>query len=429
MKVPAAISLIALTAGLASGQATIEFLPIGYGLSSLSVGGRSGAGNVTGDISYETFRWTTGGAIERLGRATFPVIGVAAGTPDISYDGKSISASILSTDNQMTPGIWYEGSGWTEIMPPMPSGGASLDNSYGSAWGLSGDGETITGFHWGTVGTSIRARACTWSSTAGMIDLPQNDNRDARVNAASMDGSVVVGWASGDGGAWRPTAWRGGARFQLQDTAATCQAAAVNTDGSVIVGSTYDALNSMRTSARWTWNGASYDTAIIGVLPGTLPNFGEAMLIGVSGDGGLAVGWNRYSQGPLSAWDGIVWTPAGGLVSAPSFIASLGLASSFTPDMRIRQLVAVSPDGSAIAGYVVLQSTGEQQSFVIHITPPPCAGDADRDGDIDFADITAVLANFNTAGAPFKLGDADGSAAVNFGDITAVLANFSAPCH
>lgn len=46
--------------------------------------------------------------------------------------------------------------------------------------------------------------------------------------------------------------------------------------------------------------------------------------------------------------------------------------------------------------------------------PPPCTGDYDGDLDIDFSDITFVLANFNS---PYT-----------FADITVVLANFGNPC-
>ncbi|MBL8747038.1 MAG: DNRLRE domain-containing protein [Phycisphaerae bacterium] len=46
--------------------------------------------------------------------------------------------------------------------------------------------------------------------------------------------------------------------------------------------------------------------------------------------------------------------------------------------------------------------------------PPPCTGDYDGDRDVDFADITFVLAGFNN---PFT-----------FGDITVVLANFGSSC-
>lgn len=63
-----------------------------------------------------------------------------------------------------------------------------------------------------------------------------------------------------------------------------------------------------------------------------------------------------------------------------------------------------------------------------------CDGDADRDGDIDFADITEVLTNFNFVYSCPSLppnnafGDADLNGAVNFADITAVLRSFQLPC-
>ncbi|MBL8745203.1 MAG: hypothetical protein JNK58_02485 [Phycisphaerae bacterium] len=61
--------------------------------------------------------------------------------------------------------------------------------------------------------------------------------------------------------------------------------------------------------------------------------------------------------------------------------------------------------------------------------PPPCPGDADGNGSVNFADITNVLANFGANyGMSTGPGDADHNGLVNFADITAVLANFGIPC-
>lgn len=51
-------------------------------------------------------------------------------------------------------------------------------------------------------------------------------------------------------------------------------------------------------------------------------------------------------------------------------------------------------------------------------------GDASSDGIVNFADITAVLANFNATGC-LLLGDANKDGVVNFADITEVLADFN----
>lgn len=64
-----------------------------------------------------------------------------------------------------------------------------------------------------------------------------------------------------------------------------------------------------------------------------------------------------------------------------------------------------------------------------------CLGDANRDGVVNFADITTVLTNFlNTypcpAPPPFAmLGDADLDGNVAFADVTKVLTNFLQPCN
>lgn len=57
--------------------------------------------------------------------------------------------------------------------------------------------------------------------------------------------------------------------------------------------------------------------------------------------------------------------------------------------------------------------------------PPPCPGDANNDGVVNFADVTDVLANFGGVG---PAGDADHDGDVEFADVTAVLANFNVPC-
>ncbi len=414
----------------AAAEPTIEFLPAGYILTDLAIGGTVGVGNVSGDYSYETFLWaplpSARNEVMRLGLATAPVIGVGAGTPDISYDGTRVSASILSSDNRMTQGIWSS-SGWTETMPPLPPNGVLLDQSYGSAWGLSGDGQAVTGFHWGVVDEYTRARPSQWSPTSGMIGLPNSAERSARVNAADYDGSVVVGWEEGPGGVWRPTAWRNGTKLLVQDTPAFCEGMGVNFDGSVIVGMTWDGATSLREAAVWAWNGVSYELQFHGALSGTIPNLGFAYLESVSDDGSIAVGSNSYLHVPSSPRDGLVWTSGGGLVRASDYIAALGLSSQFPDGMLITDMVAVSPDGSAMTGIGMLTS-GEFQSFVIHLALPPCFGDADGNRNANFDDILTILANFGARVPVFTSGDANGNTSVDFDDILAVLANFNSDC-
>lgn len=60
---------------------------------------------------------------------------------------------------------------------------------------------------------------------------------------------------------------------------------------------------------------------------------------------------------------------------------------------------------------------------------PPCPGDANADGSVNFADITSTLTHFNTDyDGMTGLGDADLSGTVNFADISAALTNWGSVC-
>jgi hypothetical protein len=60
---------------------------------------------------------------------------------------------------------------------------------------------------------------------------------------------------------------------------------------------------------------------------------------------------------------------------------------------------------------------------------PPCEGDADGSGIVNFADISAVLTNWGSNYLPASgQGDADGTGIVDFADITAVLQGWGLVC-
>ncbi|MCC6677825.1 MAG: hypothetical protein IT436_11820 [Phycisphaerales bacterium] len=411
------LMVLSAAAGIASAQATIDFLPPGYLISDLSRDGSVAAGNVAGDGSYETFRWTAVGGVERLGRASVPVIGRGAGTPDISYDGTRVSASILSTDGYLTQGVWDVMTGWQETMPPLPPGAQPIDQSYGSAWGLSGDGGVVTGFFW----SGGKAQPSKWSSATGMIALPKDAGRNARVNASSYDGSVVVGWEERSDGAWQPTAWRGLTKIRLTPTEAFDEANSVNADGSVIVGYTYDAAQATRGAAIWRWDGSAYQVQRLGFLPGTVLTQGMAALDSITDDGQIAVGFNRYTMSPGGPTDGIIWTPSAGLLKDTDFLASMGLT---IPDgFDIIDFYAISPDGSTIAG-TGRNSAGQYQTFLITL-PPACRADINGDGLVDFADYLEFLNYYDVGDLTV---DFNGDGLVDFADYLEFLNLYDAGC-
>lgn len=64
---------------------------------------------------------------------------------------------------------------------------------------------------------------------------------------------------------------------------------------------------------------------------------------------------------------------------------------------------------------------GFRPQFMALWNPPFCTGDTDRNGTVEFRDITQVLSNWNGAG---PAGDSNYDGAVDFADITDILANF-----
>ena len=162
--------LLAAMNGPAGAQVTFEEIGIGL-VTDISDDGTVATG-ITG-VSWEVFRWTEADGIVPLGR----VAPAQAGTPDISEDGSRISGTIASEGEGLAvPGLWIEGQGWTELMPPLPPDGGQIDSGYGSQWGMSGDGRTLVGLYWRPGATDGVAHAFSWHSTTGLVGLGSGGN-------------------------------------------------------------------------------------------------------------------------------------------------------------------------------------------------------------------------------------------------------------
>ncbi|MBS0189881.1 MAG: hypothetical protein U0573_13125 [Phycisphaerales bacterium] len=384
---------LALVAGTLSTHAApwIEMIDPGYYVTDLSFDGSVAAGNIVGDGTYETFRWTALSGPVALGQASVPTIGVGGGSPDISYNGTRVSASILSSDWMLTLGCWDVQSGWTEAFPPAPPFVTVVDQAYGSAWGISGDGKQVVGYYYFNTGASPRVQTCSWSPDTGAIIDHQTSR--GRANAASYDGSVVVGWEDSGLGPWIPTAWRGAVKYPLTSYGlGSTQAAAVNADGSVIVGNGPDEYGVMRAATIWRWNGVSYDTEVVGYLPDTVFASGSATFTSVSDDGSVAVGFNFWSLNPGAGGAAIYWSEATGLISGEEYLSMLGLT---VPDnIYLLDFESVSPDGSTIAAAGMRTDIGVYQSFLIHLNSP-CAADLNHDGIVDDSDFVLFADAYN----------------------------------
>ncbi len=418
--------------------ASLEFIGDGIGISGLSADGRVAVGNTIDDGLYETWRWVQGDpqGWKRLGGGTVFTLGHGSGIPEISDDGTRISATILGgaggesrTLPYATPGIWTLGLGWTELMPPQPADGVLQDDEFGSAWGISGDGSTLTGFYWRDIAGGLgNAAPCTSTIAGGTVAMQTDPGRSGRVNGANYDGTVVAGWQEDSTGYWQPTAWRNGVKYPLSVGELLCEAEAVNADGSVIVGGTTNAAALRVNAARWDWNGSQYVLTDLGVLPGT-PQTWLAFVTaeGVTADGSMIVGTNRFqNNGPYSNVTGFVWTQATGMRDIVDVVADAGLA--FPPDFQVTNLV-ISADGSAIGGVGLDRAELNflhWRTFIFRFTPlSDCAGDVTGDGLTNSADFNVIATNFGTGpGQSRAAGDLSGDGFVNSADFNILAGDF-----
>jgi uncharacterized membrane protein len=331
--------LLATLTGSASAQVTLEY--IGTGLATDVSEDGSVVTGLAG-LSWEVFRWTEGTGIVPLGR----IAPAQAGTPDVSDDGTRISGTIASVDSAWaTPGLWIEGQGWTELMPPMLSDGGELGNALGSAWGMSGDGRTVVGLYWRPGQSDGSAHGFAWHSIAGGSGLGSG-GRQSRASDVNYDGSVIVGFDEnpGFGNRW-PAVWVDGVKTILGESDMFVEATAVNNDGT-IVGGTYNAEGSdLREAALWRWNGASWDLELLGAMFGTNPLYGSAQVNDMTPGGEIVVGINSYGGGSA---DGFIWTPEGGMQEIGDYMLANGI--SIDPNFDLLSVTAITSDGSVMIG-------------------------------------------------------------------------------
>ena len=409
--------LIASVVAAASAQ-SVTVLPTDFYVSDFSYDGTYASGNMAGP--YETFRWSAETGPVLLGRATLPTLGIAAGSPDISYDGTRISASITTSDGtMMTPGVWDINDGWTSLENPIAPDAVITDGSLGSAWGLSGDGSTVCGFYWYT---GSRAHPYLWDHDTGIMPLDVIAGRSARVNAVSFDGSVAAGWEANPDGTWQPTVWRDGVKSRLADSPGGSTADAISGNGDFIVGNAFEPATQNRAVAIWRWDGQSYVEERLGLLPGTPAFNGWGKAWGVSDDGSVVVGVNFYSINPGGSADGVIWTEKTELMNAMDYFSLIGIDLSGIID--IRSVDTVSPDGSTFAATGFEMKTGELRTVIIR-TNSVCAVDFNSDGVLDFFDVSLFIAALN---GQDPTADLNNDGAFNFFDVSAFLSQYAQGC-
>jgi uncharacterized membrane protein len=336
-RIAAALFLVAFVGAAQAQTVSVQRLDgvTVYGISS------DGQAAVGIDMNYDTFRWTPATGAVPLGRNSAVSLGVMSGVPRISRDGQVIAATILSDDRTYaTSGRWTVAGGWQQLSP-MPASGGVMDLNDSGVFGMSGDGSTVTGLFWRPADGSAHGSA--WTAATQMLDMGSSGH-SSRIDGANADGSVLSGWDEHPTNYnRRATVWINGVRTNIFDSDYSSEATALNGRGNIAVGYAVDARN--RTAAAlWRHIGQKWVHKSIGILPGGKPG-AYAGALATSDDGSIVVGYNRPDPKYFDMI-GFVWTRAGGMVSANSYLAALGVTLD---GVTITQVTAVSPDGKVLA--------------------------------------------------------------------------------
>lgn len=286
--------------------------------------------------SGETWRWAVDKGQILLGLSPGPEPGIDPGTPDISDDGRLVSASVTGKiSGEVNLGVWSKETGWVR-----------WDQGSGAAWGLSGDGGTVVGLIHDPHGSVGATRAATWNRRDGLVVLGDPD-RNSRANDANHDGTVVVGWLDNQGnGTWQPVVWTKEGTDLLSSTQAPCEATAVSPDGRIIVGQTYDDSQNRRVAVVWLRSDYGWVQEKLGALPGTFVGYGQSLALDLSADGSVIVGSNQFDG---SRSTGFVWTPGGGLQDITGYLANAGV--QVPEGFQIDAVTGVSDDGTVLVGH------------------------------------------------------------------------------
>lgn len=395
--------------------------------ASISADGRVVVGiaeiNSSGDLG--SFRWSAETGIELLEPdRPLPRYDVAFA---VSADGQFIAGDIIEND-RASPFRWSVDSGFEEL------GNLPGTNLFTRATDISADGRIVVGYSIVDGEMGFHAGAFRWDAETGMTETPPlaSNYPQAQAYGISDDGTIIAGTSSSrantevDYDTAEPVIWVSGAEPRglgfLAPGHTAANATGISGDGRVVVGASVDA-NQTWAPFRWTEADGMMDL-------GQLSEPREGMFPqAVSSDGSVIVGFVQAVDQLRAA--GFIWTEDRGLRYFTSELSELCM-DSFLQEWSYVGVRGISGDGTVLIGFGT-DPEGRDQGWVLRLpslASLACEGDADRDLHVNFADVTAVLANFGRvcragAGAP---GDSDLNGEVAFADIVRVLEHFGEAC-
>lgn len=306
--------------------------PVGFFFSNLalSADGEKMAINTGSEI----FLWTAGKGYTDLGPG-----GTSSGSIAISSDGTTIVADGIGVDGLDSPSRWTASTGWIDL--GHPHNGCSLGGSWGSGFGVSGNGAVAVGLSWDCFG---KGEGFRWDSYRGMMNLGHPNGASSRASAISADASTIVGFfESPTQGFRRAIRWLSGKKDFIAGAQNPGEATAVSSDGTQIAGQATLGTN-LPYAFYFTDKGGLIS---LGSISGNTcdPSFANGIsdngkVVGFSGDQFFCSGTEAF------IWD--VRSPHLRPQSIARYLAQRGV--KLPAGMTLTTALAISADGSTVVG-------------------------------------------------------------------------------
>ena len=306
----------------------------------------SGDGTVmAANYGGEIYRWTAAGGFQDLGPGDSNSSSIG-----ISRDGSTIISGHVGQGGFTSPHIW-NANGLVDLGHPH-NGCTKIGNSWGSGYGISGNGTVAVGLAW----TCTAAEGFVWTEKTGTLSLGHPfGNHSSRASAISANAKTIVGFWEDPTGPRRPVRWVGGKHDLFLGSKALGEATAVNSDGTQIVGQFFKANG----------NGVAFfysdkrGLRLIGTIRHTSTD--QSISNGIA-DSGRVVGW---SGDPFGAGiEAFSWTSHSGMKKLATVLKSLG--ADIPAGTTLTTAVSISADGSTMAGqYINGRNFG---NWIAHIT-------------------------------------------------------------
>lgn len=323
----------------------------------------------------------------------------------VSGDGSAICGAVWD-ELEPRPFVWSQQHG--AIIMPVPISGFIWNASFSA---LSHDGSVAVGTVSGWDGDYF-SRTIRWTASDGLQFIPELEapGEDIQAAAVSSDGSIVMGTASTDDGRYEPFRWSeigGMERLGILPSFQSHWVQSGTPDARVMVGFGYlpNAQYDIQ-PFRWTISNG------LELLP-TLSDAPWGRAYSVSADGSRIVGELGNSA--------VIWLGPLHALRLTEYMTQLGITEF--EGWQLWAAYGISADGHTIVGNGT-NPQGETEGFIATISPH-CPGDADHDGAVSFADISAIITHWQGFGPQ---GDANDDFIVDFNDITETLTNWQGEC-